>query len=131
MFEFHGWILINLASEGQKEDPLTTRINAIKNVIDELSTSQSKVDIFYQQGKPFIRFDGRLNHYEGWVLKLFFAINKMTDGSEGILFIKDEDNPCLNSQFRVWQMMNGEVLSGDMTFFPDKYNSHHNNLQIA
>lgn len=123
MFEFHGWVSVNLENKSADKNTSVVDINTIKSLIDKNKNSQSKVDIFYQQGKPFVRFDGHLSHYQGWVLQLFFAINEKTNNSEGILFIKDEDNPCFDSQFRVWQMMNGEVLSGDMTFFPDKYNN--------
>lgn len=122
MFEFHGWIEVNLADKKQSKDNSDEGVTAIKSLIEKYKNLQSKVDIFYQQGKPFVRLDGRLTHYQGWVLQLFFAINDITDNSQGILFIKDEDNPCLDNQFRVWQMMGGEVLSGDITFFPDKYN---------
>lgn len=122
MFEFHGWISVDLADDTAGKKSSVNDIDSIKSLIEKHKNLQSKVDIFYQQGKPFIRFDGRLAHYQGWVLQLFFAINDKTNKSEGVLFIKDEENPCLDRQFRVWQMMDGEVLSGDMTFFPDKYN---------
>ena len=133
MFEYHGWIAIKFKSKqgDKKNDESLEQIRKIKALIDKYSEKVAKFEIFYQMGKPFVRLDGCLSHYQGWVLKLFFAIAKLANNSEGILFIQDEDNPFLNSRFRIWQMMEGEVLSGDMTFFPDICNPVHNGQHAA
>ena len=57
-----------------------------------------------------------LNHYQAWVLKLFFEIGKVAGECDGSMFIKDEENPCLTDQFQMWQMTNGQVkLVGNLT----------------
>ena len=121
MFEFHGWIAVGFSelSEGESSDDSTTQISAIKSLIDAHKVNATKLEIFYQEGKPFVRIDGCVKTYQGWVLKLFYDIAKTADDSDGILFLKDDENSLFDNQYRVWQMSAGEVLSGEITFFPD------------
>ena len=121
MFEFHGWIALGFSdlNAGEYSDETTQPILDIKSLIDAHKDSSTKFDIFYQQGKPFVRIDGCVRSYQAWVLKLFYDIAKTADDSDGILFRKDDENSLFDNQYRVWQMSAGEVLSGEITFFPD------------
>ena len=127
MFEFHGWINVacaDVASEASTKQPICD-VSAIKKMIDDKKDPRTKFDLFYQQGKPFIRIDGCLESYHGWVLQLFNQIAQFANSAEGLLFMRDSENACFDGNFRVWQIADGEVYSGEMTFFPDKFNDLH------
>lgn len=113
MFEYHGWITINNTNFSNNNETLEKKTRKISRLVEKHKDSTAKIDIFYQKGQTFIRFDGSLEHYKAWVLKLFFAIGHIVEECEGSLFIKDEENPCLSNQFQAWLMCDGAVIPCD------------------
>jgi hypothetical protein len=122
MFEFHGWINVDCA-DAANHTPCD--VSTIKKMIDDKKDPRTKFELFYQQGKPYISINGCLENYHGWVLQLFNQIAQFSQSSEGLLFMRDTENTCFDGNFAVWQISDGEVYSGEMTFFPHKFNDLH------
>lgn len=111
MFEYHGWITIREGTNESEEDSdlLEQNVALIKETIPKYSEGLGRIELFYQNGFPFVRLDGNQNHYQTWVLELFVKISQLAKGSYGLLYFWDDEDPKLNNEFQVWRMTKGRV----------------------
>ncbi|WLQ15788.1 Imm7 family immunity protein [Hahella aquimaris] len=112
MFEYHGWVTV---WEGacEIEDDLALReknCREIQLLVEKYRDNMSRVELFYQNGSSYVRFDGDRNHYQAWVLELFIRIGEIAKGSHGLLYVRDQESPDYGNEFQVWRMARGKVI---------------------
>jgi hypothetical protein len=111
MFEYHGWVTVWEGSSEAEDDSALRESNCrdIEAAIEKYKDDMSRVELFYQNGSPYVRFDGDRNHYKSWVLELFIHIGEIAKGSHGLLYIRDGENSDYDNEFQVWRMARGKV----------------------
>lgn len=112
MFEYHGWVTVWEGSSESEDNSVLREQNCleIRNAIDQHKDNMSRIELYYQNGSPYVRFDGDRNHYQSWVLDLFVKIGRIAKGSHGLLYIRDDENPEYENEFQVWRMARGEAI---------------------
>jgi hypothetical protein len=111
MFEYHGWVTVWEGSSESEDDSALREINCreIEAAIKEYKDDMCRVELYHQNGSPYVRLDGNRNHYKSWVLDLFKQIGQIAKGSHGLLYIRDDENPEYENEFQVWRMARGKV----------------------
>ena len=74
MFEYHGWITINTDNKNLKtsSSSIESKIKKVSQLVNNHKNKASKLEIFYQKGQPFIRFDGGLEPLPSLGIKTVF-----------------------------------------------------------
>ena len=111
MFEYHGWVTVCEDSSEPEDNSalLDENCREIKAAIEEYKDNMCRVEMFFQNGSPYVRFDGSRNHSKTWVLNLFTRIGSIAKGSYGLLYVRDDESEKYDNEFQVWRMARGHV----------------------
>ncbi len=112
MFEYHGWIAVWEGSCEAEDDSVRLRDHCreIRREIEKYAYASSKIELFYQNGGTYVRFDGCQNHYTSWVVALFIRFGEIAKGSHGLLYLRDDESPDYGNEFQVWRMAKGKAI---------------------
>ncbi|WP_428242728.1 Imm7 family immunity protein [Gynuella sp.] len=112
MFEYHGWVTVRDGVSESEDDSVLHELNCrdIEATIAQYKDDMSRVELYYQNGSPYVRLDGDRNHYKSWVLDLFIQIGKIAKGLHSLLYIRDDESPEHHNGFQVWRMTGSGII---------------------
>ena len=120
MYEYHGWVTIREGwCESQEDEVLLARVvDQIRAEAERLSVVNlgCKAEVAVANGLHLLTIHGFRNHRQDWVLDLFKAAGQIAQGSYGLLYIHDDEDPNYDNVFQVWIMIRGQVTRGEDRF---------------
>lgn len=112
MFEYHGWVTIQVSADGDEPDGLLERaVERVGRVVREFGNAQL-VDLRYANGVPVLHLGGVLKRPStvgASLLHLFIRVGELAPASYGLLHVHDDEDFAHGNEFRVYRMVRGQV----------------------
>jgi hypothetical protein len=111
MFEFHGWASVQYHTFGTDS---TLQDQCWQQLCAYVGTIPNKlIQLQRYNGCDSLHIVGQHNHRSGYVIEVFQWIANHAPGSYGILYIRDDEDSSLGSDysncFRVWRLRRGKL----------------------
>jgi hypothetical protein len=113
MFEFHGWIVIQVGVLPNSPAYDLREREALEFVRAAVADAQDEISLFdfvqAGNGLDVVRINGLRNHRRDEAITLFRRIAAKLPASYGLLHIHDPEAPVHDNAFRVFRMARGKV----------------------
>ncbi|WTW93298.1 immunity 7 family protein [Streptomycetaceae bacterium NBC_01309] len=112
MFEYHGWINVQVDAGADDADDGDDRLRSVAEGIRErirVVDSPYLLDLRWMNGELFVHFGGFPNHRDAEILAFFGEVGARAPGSYGLLHVRDDEDPGHENEFRVIRMVRGQL----------------------
>ncbi|RZQ62130.1 Imm7 family immunity protein [Amycolatopsis suaedae] len=112
MYEYHGWVTIQVSADESEPDGLLDRaVERVGRLVREFA-APGLVDLRWANGVPVLHLGGVLKRPSTLgpeLIRLFARVGELAPGSYGLLYVLDDEDFGHDNEFRVYRMARGQV----------------------
>lgn len=114
MLEYHGWVHLSCSTGATESDDReeSAAFSDISEAIERIAAPQRELQIRYMNGSAFVWCSGFTNHWSTdieEVLDLYRFVAHRAQGSYGLLYVRNDEDPLHDNEFQVWSLAKGQL----------------------